>query len=141
MRSAEEAFEYEAHLRRSLSSRTARGANGTVEPARRTPTPQILEQPTSINLAPYELGEVLTPPRPAFIMTSRHTPHSSTSTEGTVRGETSPASTRDGLGSMMFVMGGGGKQAQEAKFPLEVEENSGSEWETPAKGLHREPCP
>lgn len=134
MRSADSAFEYEAHLRRSLSSRTARGAVGTVTEA----VPRNEEAPVEVehihDQSIHQALEPLTLPRPPYATPTRHTPKSSTSTDSTVQGQSPGDSimSRDGLGSMMFVMGGNGA-ADTSAFPSEVGENSGSDWGTPAK--------
>lgn len=149
MRSAEEAFEYESHLRRSLSSRTARGAVGTsaevVGPMETTSPnvqPAIMEEieDQSIHQA---FDEPLPYPRPAYATPARHTPNASTSTNATAHGNHSPGESivsRDGLGSMMFIVGRGSTQQNgpisplEGNWPSEVEEGNGSEWGTPGKG-------
>lgn len=149
MRSAEEAFEYESHLRRSLSSRTARGAVGTsaevVGPMETTSPmvqPAIMEEieDQSIHQA---FDEPLPYPRPAYATPARHTPNASTSTSATAHGNHSPGESivsRDGLGSMMFIVGRGSTQQNgpisplEGNWPSEVEEGNGSEWGTPGKG-------
>ena len=138
MRSADEAFEYEAHLRRSLSSRTARGAVGTVaEPSpgveddthrEDEPVEQIHEPSIHQALAP------LAPPLPSYASPSRHTPQAFTSSEATVQGQSPGESvlSRDGLGGMLFVMGGTGSGKADA-WPSEVADHAGSDWGTPAR--------
>ncbi|WVQ80725.1 hypothetical protein IAT38_002830 [Cryptococcus sp. DSM 104549] len=124
-------FEYEDHLRRSLSSRTARGAMGTnTEPVpaivmsedghddpreslQPSPLPEIAEpigEDDESGDAVEEHHSPLLPPHPHFATPTRHAPHSSTSTQSTVQGTQSPggSSTLSGLDSMMFVMGGTG---------------------------------
>jgi hypothetical protein len=142
-------FEYESHLRRSLSSRTARNAVGVVSDTEpdRLPTPQAndvesLERyyhPSPI--IPQDVHD-LAPPRPAFATPSRHVAQDSTSTDGTIQGDKSPGSdtSRDGLNSMMFVMGSGsqggrGNPRQENSWPTEVGDQGSSDWGTPQRSL------
>ncbi|WWC62483.1 uncharacterized protein I303_105079 [Kwoniella dejecticola CBS 10117] len=140
MVSSQEPFEYESHLRRSLSSRTARGAVGTAEPLPSIVTPDSQYPDVQV------IDEILLPPKPAYATPTRpaHGPHDSTSTESTPQGSQSPGgSTLSGLGSMMFVMGGSSvpgtagvrTQGSGQYWPQEVHE--GSEWGTPAKDLHQ----
>ncbi|KAK8858513.1 hypothetical protein IAR55_002740 [Kwoniella newhampshirensis] len=156
MLSTQEPFEYESHLRRSLSSRTARGAVGTVA----EPIPAIASADEEVEASVEQLeadagpdeGESsgedavdddspLLPPQPSFATPTRYTPHSSTSTQSTMQGSQSPgSSTLSGLDSMMFVVGGTGgpgvaglrgiDRPVEHNWPSEVE---GSDWGTPAK--------
>ncbi|WWC88745.1 uncharacterized protein L201_003658 [Kwoniella dendrophila CBS 6074] len=152
MISSQEPFEYEDHLRRSLSSRTARGAFNQAEaqplPAIVTPDHEY-EYDNEENLDQHDVqlsDEPLLPPRPAYATPTRpgHVPHSSTSTESTIHGSQSlGGSTLSGLDSMMFVMGGTSApgsaglrpQGNSQHWPQEVHE--GSEWGTPAKDLHQ----
>ncbi|WVQ65857.1 uncharacterized protein L199_004035 [Kwoniella botswanensis] len=149
MISTQEPFEYEDHLRRSLSSRTARGAVGTAEPLPSIVTPEHDNQQYTENLAHTDVqvsDEPLLPPKPSYATPTRpgHAPQSSTSTESTIQGSQSPgASTLSGLDSMMFVMGGSSLPGSAGlrphgngqHWPQEVHE--GSEWGTPAKDLHQ----
>ncbi len=156
MRSGEEAFEYEAHLRRSLSSRTARGGVGGIVQAVPNPEPPMRDQDVEQLHndrpnpgQPLYLARPLSPPRPAYATPTRHVQQDSTSTNGTARGSTSPSkdsmTSRDALGSVMFIVGrgsgsgpsGGGKEG-ESNWPIGVEDNNGSDWGTPAKHIHRE---
>jgi hypothetical protein len=142
-------FEYESHLRRSLSSRTARNAVGVVSDTEpdHLPTPQAndvesLERyyhPSPV--IPQGVHD-LAPPRPAFATPSRHVAQDSTSTDGTIQGDKSPGSdtSRDGLNSMMFVMGSGsqagrGNPRQENSWPTEVGDQGSSDWGTPQRSL------
>jgi hypothetical protein len=146
--STDEAFEYEAHLRRSLSSRTARNAMGTVTeavPPLQT-QPEEVESMTAANvLHSSNDDEALEPPRPAFATPIRHTPQPSSSTTDTA-GSQSPSGTstmsRETLGSMMFIMGGRSSTAnatgpREGSWPVGVEENGSSDWGTPGKEMSR----
>ena len=152
MRSAEEAFEYEAHLRRSLSSRTARGAVGAIVES--VPKVEAIEpaplEPEEIHDTPstYPDFEPLQPPISPFSTPVRHTPDHSTSTNSTVQGSQSPRResimSRDALGSMMFVMGrgsatepAGGARHGDGNWPDDIEENGASDWGTPARELNR----
>lgn len=152
MRSNGGPFEYESHLRRSLSSRTARGAVGVVSDSEPDPVPPVQgsdveqldgrgESPAPSTLDEHDNLD-LTPPRPAFITPSRHVPHSSTSTDGTIQAGQSPGSdssqSRDALNSMMFVMGGGGhangvEGRPESGWPREVEESGSTDWGSPSR--------
>jgi len=132
IKSSDEAFEYDSHLRRSLSSRTARQEMADLSPG------------SDANLGEDDMTneeDTLAPPIVPFATPSRHVQHDSTSTQGTIQpsqGSTSPASTasRDALQSMMFVMGAGGQPKTHTRgdgsWPLEVED-AGSEWGTPAR--------
>lgn len=142
-------FEYEYHLRRSLSSRTARNAVGTVSDSE----PETLPAPQGSDVehleryyhpSPIIEQEVydLAPPRPAFATPSRHVAQDSTSTDGTIQGDKSPGSdtSRDGLNSMMFVMGHGGhggpaSTRQEGSYPTEVGDQGSSDWGTPQRSM------
>lgn len=146
--STDEAFEYEAHLRRSLSSRTARNAMGTVTEA----VPPLQTQPEEVeSMAATNVvhsstdDEALELPRPAFATPIRHTPQPSSSTTDTA-GSQSPSGTstmsRETLGSMMFIMGGRSSTAnaagpREGSWPVGVEENGSSDWGTPGKEMSR----
>jgi len=142
-------FEYDSHLRRSLSSRTARNAVGVVSdtepdypPAPHGNDVESLERyyhPSPI--VPQDAYD-LAPPRPAFATPSRHVAQDSTSTDGTIQGDKSPGSdtSRDGLNSMMFVMGSGsqgsrGNPRQENSWPTEVGDQGSSDWGTPQRSL------
>lgn len=137
-RSAEEAFEYEAHLRRSLSSRTARGAVGTVtEPIPRSEDDSRRQDEVEEHIHDPSIHQALEPlalPRPSYATPIRHTPQASSSTEATLQGQSPGESvmSRDGLGSMMFVMGGNGAGKADA-WPSEVGDTGGSGWGTPAR--------
>jgi len=147
-------FEYD--LRRSLSStRTARNAVGVVSDTE----PETLTAPQGSDVEHLERDELeryyhpspivdldaydLAPPRPAFATPSRHITQDSTSTDGTVQGgEKSPGSdtSRDGLNSMMFVMGHGsqggqGDNRQQGSWPTEVGDQGSSDWGTPQRSL------
>lgn len=128
-----DAFEYESHLRRSLSSRTARGAVGTVTEA--VPSRQVSRQDHHVeHLSQFEdedeeEGEEaggdmsngihqrlyqpvngvpdndFTPPIPPFITPSRHAHRGSTSTDETQSPGGDSTMSGDGLQSMLFVMG------------------------------------
>ena len=153
--SVEEAFEYEAYLRRSLSSRTAKVAMRTTHDAAQgkpslPPSEEELEQlHDSEQSIQRHLEEALPPPRPAYADPTRHAPQSSTFTFGTARGDKSSggASTTSGdaRGSMMFIMGRGSGSVstgdlhqREGNWPVGVEDNGGSDWNTPAKDFYRE---
>ncbi|ORY31383.1 hypothetical protein BCR39DRAFT_558172 [Naematelia encephala] len=132
MRSNAEPFEYEAHLRRSLSSRTARGAVGTA--------PEILPrlaEPMQINAT----AEHLDPPHPTFVTPTRHVPHNSASTDHTIKDQSpsmDSAISGDALHSMMFVVGSGSNTSvapRQGSFPMGVEENGASDWGTPARDM------
>ena len=132
MRSTQEPFEYESHLRRSLSSRTARDGVTT----RATLTSGLAAD------AVEEVHPAPSPPSSKYATPTRPI-HRETSTEITSHEEQTPGSvmSRDALGSMMFVMGresANPVQRREGSWPMEVEDNSGSDWGTPAKDLHRE---
>lgn len=129
-------FEYEDHLRRSLSSRTARGAMGVVsEPVPHMTVPSVqseateedteqLNTPTlpqdpmnphpksqAVGASTPDLDAPLLPPHPPFITPTRHRAHDSTSTiQGSSNspGRSTPggSSILSGLDSMMFVTGG-----------------------------------
>jgi hypothetical protein len=160
MQSNGEAFEYESHLsnlRRSLSSRTARNAVGVVSDTE----PETLPPPQGSDVEHLERNELeryyhpspivdqdvydLAPPRPAFATPSRHVAQDSTSTDGTIqgdKGDKSPSSdtSRDGLNSMMFVMGHGsqggpGDNRQQGSWPTEVGDQGSSDWGTPQRSL------
>jgi hypothetical protein len=131
MRSGEEAFEYESHLRRSLSSRTARGAGGTIpETTSVTTTQPEVEELQAQPQSPYfQLGPNLAVREAPFATPTRRqqdvtsTFHQSPSSESTM--------SKDGLGSMMFVMGGEGTDARkEGHWPVEVDHGS---WGTPLR--------
>ncbi|KAK4686095.1 hypothetical protein P7C73_g4037, partial [Tremellales sp. Uapishka_1] len=131
-----EAFEYEAQLGRSLSSRTAREA-GTI--------PDIIIPRSSEESERSVDDEPLPPPLPPFATPTKHVAHSSTSTQGTIQGTASPGDsstgTVDALNSMMFVLGGtsgprGSGRGADGSWPAEVEESGGSDWGTPAKDAH-----
>jgi hypothetical protein len=142
-------FEYESHLRRSLSSRTARNAVGVVSDTEpdMVPAPQgsdVEHLERYYHPSPIVDQDVydLAPPRPAFATPSRHVAQDSTSTDGTVQGDKSPGSdtSRDGLNSMMFVMGHGsqggpGNARQEGSWPTEVGDQGSSDWGTPQQSL------
>ena len=138
MRSGEEAFEYDTHLRRSMSGRTARTAVST-EVDSATASRHMDSDPQE-----EEYGDLdsLPLPRPAFATPIRHAPSESTATEGTMSGsQSSTNSTRDPL-SMMFIMGSSapvpGMDKAVRNFPSEVGDTSGSDWGTPARELDRE---
>ncbi|OCF40196.1 hypothetical protein I317_06021 [Kwoniella heveanensis CBS 569] len=147
MQSSQEPFEYESHLRRSLSSRTARGVVGDiVEPVPAIVTPENHTEHIESPILSEDVqvaDEPLLPPYPQYATPSRHVPHSSTSTESTIPGNQSPGgSSLSGLDSMMFVMGGSGapgpsglKPGQNQHWPQDA--HDGSEWGTPAKDLHQ----
>jgi hypothetical protein len=140
-----------------LSSRTARGAVGTVpevmsiavsEGSASHPEMEDLEnirEPTTY-LPTHQSNEHLFQTKPLFSTPTKHIPHESTSTDVTVQGSQSPSAgstlSRDELGSMMFILGGntsgttGGRR--EGSWPAGVEENGSSDWGTPARGSHRE---
>ena len=131
-----EAFEYDSHLRRSLSARTARGALAVV--GKREALPSGSREIEQLDHQHYELERPSLP----FATPSRHTPSASTSTDHTVRADGSPESavSRDGFGSMMFVLGSGSaagtltSQSGQGSWPSEVEESGGSDWGTPVRG-------
>jgi len=154
MQSNGELFEYESHLRRSLSSRTARNAVGVVSDTE----PETLPAPQGSDVEQLERDDLeryyhpspivdqdvhdLAPPRPAFATPSRHVAQDSTSTDGTVHGDKSPGSdtSRDGLNSMMFVMGHGSQggpsdNRQQGSWPTEVGDQGSSDWGTPQRSL------
>lgn len=156
MRSNGGPFEYDSHLRRSLSSRTARGAVGVISSDSETdPIPTVQENAVEQLDRQYDSPSPsypqdnmdLTPPRPAFITPSRHVPQSSTSTDSTIQAGQSPGSdssqSRDALNSMMFVMGRG-SQADvletrlENSWPHGVEDSGSTDWGTPSRGHERE---
>lgn len=156
MRSNGGPFEYDSHLRRSLSSRTARGAVGVLTSDTETdPIPSVEEnhveqldrQYDSPSPAHVQDNLDLTPPRPAFITPSRHIAQSSTSTDSTVQAGQSPGSdssqSRDALNSMMFVMGRGSEtnsleNRPESSWPHGVEDSSSTDWGTPSRGHESE---
>ena len=160
IRSTDEPFQYESHLRRSLSARTARGAVAAVEAQQRQNqaqqhSPRISgdeshaydDHEVPQNLAPPE--DMLVPRIP-FITPTKHF-HSSTSTLATPGDSSSPGESilsRDALGSMMFIMGrgsatgpAGSSRTSDVNWPSEVEDNSGSDWGTPGRELSRELSP
>ncbi|KAL7423227.1 hypothetical protein Q5752_002527 [Cryptotrichosporon argae] len=137
-RSGDDAFEYEAHLRRSLSSRTARNEFAEAQGRPRPSLDHTVEQ--------LHIEDDLPPPAPAFATPSRHAHQPSTSSQTTIQAVPSPGASSvsgDGLTSSMFALGnplhdgisgspGGGK------WSTEVGEN-GSDWGTPNKqdmGFH-----
>ncbi|WVO15789.1 hypothetical protein L204_103451 [Cryptococcus depauperatus] len=166
-------FEYEGHLRRSFSSRTAIGAVGTdpehvpiineVDSKRKEETEANLNQLVNATTPTLPQGELaqatdlyklvgdsespLKLPLPPFATPSRHTPHSSTSTQDTIQGHqfmessTPEGSSRSGLNSIMFVMGAKshdgqlGRTTTETQWPSEVSE--GSDWGTPGTGAQK----
>lgn len=161
MRSNGGPFEYESHLRRSLSSRTARGAVGVISDNEADPIPapqgHDIEHLESHDHSSYDdhstqpheyQGEdaELTPPRPPFVTPSRHAPHSSTSTDGTVQAGQSPGSdsSQSALNSMMFVMDRGSRAHDatgrpEGNWPHGVEDGGSTEWGTPSR-THERKC-
>ena len=131
-----EAFEYSGHLRRSMSSRTARNAPGLITEA----VPNIhaqspenvqeqLQSPIVGESGPPVLAPAIhTPVRPGTqVVSSEPADHGSSPSAAST-------STRDPLNSIMFVVGG---HRSGESFPVEV--SNGSEWGTPAKDLSREP--
>lgn len=160
-----EAFEFDAHLRRSLSARTARTATRELgqSPSAVPPTEEEddddeagPDDPTldSRHFAaltqrdqaqPYDDVFDLTPPRPAFYTSSRDVASGSTSYENAGRTMSSPSgdslASRDPFGSMQFVMGGpttrGARPGQDS-WPVEVGE--GSDYGTPMKHANGELC-
>jgi hypothetical protein len=149
MRSNGGPFEYESHLRRSLSSRTARNAIGVVSDTEADPIPapqgSDVEHLDHYYASSPEVEHDqfdLTPPKPSFATPSRHVQQDSTSTDGTIQGDKSPGSDSggDGLNSMMFVLGSGSQgnpinQRHEGNWPTEVGEPGSSEWGTPARSI------
>lgn len=149
--SGDGAFEYDSHLRRSLSSRTARGAVADAVVA--TQIPMSLEAPIfeQLNDAPGHYhhphpGEHVAQSntQTAQATSSRHQANSSTSTQATILGKQSSHGSimsRDALGSMTFILGGSGTpksgHLSDGSWPREMESNSNSEWGTPAKDIHR----
>lgn len=155
MRSNGGPFEYESHLRRSLSSRTARGALGIVSDnegdsvpmAQGSDVEQLDRFDDASSIEHHDFAHDLEPPRAAFATPSRHVAQSSTSTDGTIQGDRSPGSdsnqSRDGLQSMMFVMGHGSQGGQsngpkEGSWPSGVEDQGSSDWGTPPRALEGE---
>ncbi|WVQ72844.1 hypothetical protein IAR50_002405 [Cryptococcus sp. DSM 104548] len=160
-------FEYEDHLRRSLSSRTARGAMGTApEPVPTTVTdPQDVEPeeehlttPTFVRSGDvtgaaaeaYLDNSPLLPPQPSFATPTRYTNHDSTLSNSTVQGEGTPnsftpgdSSTTTGLDSMMFFMDGtptGQPHVQAGAADGNWPSDigeGGSDWGTPGRELHQ----
>lgn len=136
-------FEYEAHLRRSLSSRTARGAVGTVaEVAPNVSVPQTHPEEGYEQLHDFGLGQpishapFITPTKPGQPSSSQQ----ATSQSGYSPGSASIQSG-DGLNSMMFVMGQGSASGVpitgDTSWPVTVSDVSGSNWGTPLKDMHR----
>jgi hypothetical protein len=155
MRSNGGPFEYEMHLRRSLSSRTARGAVGvtsdtdpdSVPPSQGSDVEQLDRYDDDTSADEQECARDLVPPQAAFATPSGHVTQSSTSTNGTVHGDRSPGSdshqSRDGLQSMTFVMGHashGGQTPgrQGGSWPTGVEDQGSSDWGTPSRRLDGE---
>lgn len=152
MRSNGGPFEYDSHLRRSMSSRTARGAvgviasdteNDSVPSVQENQVEQLDRQYGSPSPSYAQDDLDLTPPRPAFITPSRHAAHSSTSTDGTIQDGQSPGSdsgqSRDALNSMMFVMDRGSQgenleNRPERSLPHDVEDGGSTDWGTPSRG-------
>ncbi|KGB74832.1 hypothetical protein CNBG_0670 [Cryptococcus deuterogattii R265] len=120
-------FEYEDHLRRSLSSRTARGAMGAVsEPVPAVTMPNVQSEATNQDteqldtptlpqnpMSPYpesqafgasvlDLDEPLLPPHPPFITPSRHIAHDSTST---IHGSNNSPGSSSTLGGSSILSG------------------------------------
>lgn len=145
MRSNGEAFEYEAHLRRSLSSRTARGAVGTVEKAaadNASDIPEVeqlqMQQVHQNSSGSQRLDPIDTDLRPRVVAPAKRSPRSSVHDVQSPNG--SSFRSGDALGSMMFVLGGNSASASQPRsehYPSGVEEHGGSEWGTPARD-HRE---
>ena len=152
MRSTDEPFQYESHLRRSLSSRTAKGAATVMaEFHQRTMalhppphTPQNEERDRFEGSIRRDLAAgnaALGLSRPPFATPTRHAPQDPTSADLALAANVSPGESimsRDTLGSMMFVMGGRlsgsvGRVRSGENWPSEVEENSGSDWGTPGR--------
>lgn len=158
--SGDEAFEYESHLRRSLSGRTARGSDGV--PAEAEPPVVVPSTAPAIRGGPPALAPSfsqaldhaqgrdphddeewdLEPPRPAFATPTRRVPAAGAGARD--RGgekANSPGTdsivSRDGFGSMMFVVDERGSEAvpnvPTSDMPVGVEEGGGSEWGTPRK--------
>jgi hypothetical protein len=155
MRSNGGPFEYEMHLRRSLSSRTARGAVGvtsdtdpdSVPPSQGSDVEQLDRYDDDTSADEQECARDLVPPQAAFATPSGHVTQSSTLTNGTVHGDRSPGSdshqSRDGLQSMTFVMGHashGGQTPgrQGGSWPTGVEDQGSSDWGTPSRRLDGE---
>ena len=147
-RSMDEPFQYESHLRRSLSARTARGAIVAMEAQQRqSQAPRQSLSPTQEDdLQPHgnhemsqslALSESRMVPQVPFVTPTKHR-HSSMLTMATPGDSASPGDSmlsRDALGSMMFIMGrgsvtgpAGGSKTSEINWPSEVEDNSGSDW-------------
>ncbi|WRT67712.1 uncharacterized protein IL334_004684 [Kwoniella shivajii] len=140
--SSQEPFEYESHLRRSLSSRTARGGTGGEDPLPVITTTEQDGHASGLQSHPviHIDDEPLLPPQPHYATPPRgHMPHSSTSTQSTIRSPHSPGgSTLSGLDSMMFIMGGSaGLRPRTNAHPWPQEILDGSEWGTPAKDMHQ----
>lgn len=120
-------FEYEDHLRRSLSSRTARGAMGAVsEPVPAVTMPNVQSEATDQDteqldtptlpqnpMSPYpesqafgasvlDLDEPLLPPHPPFVTPSRHIAHDSTST---IHGSNNSPGSSSTLGGSSILSG------------------------------------
>ncbi|ODO05594.1 hypothetical protein I350_04652 [Cryptococcus amylolentus CBS 6273] len=152
-------FEYEDHLRRSLSSRTARGALGTApEPVPTIvmdsqglePEEEHLNTPTSVRPGDTAATEVyldespLLPPQPSFATPTRYTNHETVADEGTPTTSTpGDSTTTSGLDSMMFVMNGTptGQHVNQAgvtegNWPSDIGEG-GSEWGTPSRDINQ----
>ena len=150
-RSGEEAFEYAVHLRRSFSSRTARGTLGTAS----DPDPSVISQ----LLKDEELHEVQhnthsQPQLQAAMFDTRHTidtpikhaPQSFRSNGEPALDDSSPSRqsimSRDALVSMIAGpssasgLVGAGKHNR-ANWPTGVHDSGGSDWGTPAKDIHR----
>ncbi|ORX40181.1 hypothetical protein BD324DRAFT_679226 [Kockovaella imperatae] len=144
MRSADEPFQYDSHLSRSLSTRTAKGTPAVIQER----TAAMQDQPHTPDNDPIgrfngllngEMGTAT----PQYTTPRRGLPHDSTSMDLALAGSVSPGESimsRDVLGSMMFIMGRGSttgpvgvRSRSGENWPSEVEENSGSDWGTPGR--------
>ena len=148
MKSTDEPFQYESHLSRSLSGRTARNVSVSISGNGETSQPHTPDgTDTPSHTQDSSLQDTLMLPNPVYATPTRHGPLGSTSMH-TLQESVSPGDSimsRDALGSMMFVMGGGSTSGQvsgvrpfEHNWPSEVEENGGSEWGSPLRDLQRE---
>ncbi|WVR06285.1 hypothetical protein IAU60_003315 [Kwoniella sp. DSM 27419] len=152
--SSQEPFEYESHLRRSMSSRTARG-NGAVhaDPVLAPPLSTDYAHTTSEHLRALQIddddetddAEPLVPPQPSYAVPSRHVQHASTSTNATIQGNDSPGGSSM-FSSTMFLVGPGTvpgstdlRQFSGQHWPQEV--HDGSEWGTPAREIQQPTFP
>lgn len=144
----EEAFEYEHHLRRSFSNRTARNAELDATPRdsedreRESKPLQATDESVETILGEPAVGQFydtqstaqgLPLPQPPFYSANAtlHTPRASTSTA--MADSPGGSSSTDVLGQMVFTMGGrNGSQSTRGfsagSFPVGIDDSPGRDW-------------